>query len=202
MLRVIGTGFGRTGTDSMREALNRLGAGPCHHMAEVLNDPEQKRLWRALARGAAPDWPRLFAGFGSCVDWPSAAYWREIIAAYPEARVLLTWRSAESWWASFERTILDVIRSSEDPDSLGVALIAEQVFGGRPDDRAHAIATYEAHVAEVMATVPPGRLLVHRIGDGWAPLCTHLGVAVPSEPYPHRNRTTEFHSRFGNRPGS
>ncbi|WFP61575.1 MULTISPECIES: sulfotransferase family protein [unclassified Mesorhizobium] len=191
-IRVIGTGFGRTGTDSMREALTMLGFGPCHHMYEVLAHAEQKRLWRALAKGAAPDWDRLFAGYKSCVDWPSAHYWRELIEAYPEARVILTWRSPESWWESFAKTILPAIADSKDQESLGVALITKQVFGGRPQDRAHAIAVYEANVEAVLKIVPAERLLVHKLGDGWEPLCAHLGVPVPAEPYPNRNTTKEF----------
>ncbi|RTM05417.1 MAG: sulfotransferase family protein [Hyphomicrobiales bacterium] len=191
-LRVIGTGFGRTGTDSMREALTMLGFGPCHHMYEVMAHAEQKRLWRALAKGGAPNWDRLFAGYESCVDWPSAHYWRELIEAYPQARVILTWRSPEGWWESFQRTILPAIADSKDQDSLGVALVAKQVFGGHPQDRAHAIAVYEANVEAVLNTVPPERLLIHKLGDGWEPLCTHLGVPVPDEPYPARNTTQEF----------
>jgi hypothetical protein len=195
-LRVIGTGFGRTGTDSMREALTILGFGPCHHMSEVTAHPEQKALWRAFVQGAAPDWDRLFAGYGSCVDWPSAHYWRDLIRHYPDARVILTGRSPESWWASFEKTILEAIRTSEDRESLGVALIGQRVFGGRIDDRAHAIALYEANVAAVRATVPPDRLLVHSLGDGWAPLCAHLGVPVPDVPYPSRNSRQAFAERM------
>lgn len=193
MLKVIGTGFGRTGTDSMREALNTLGVGPCHHMFEVLGSDDQQRRWRALAQGGAPDWPAIFAGFSSCLDWPSAAYWRDLTAYYPDAKVLLTWRSAESWWVSFERTILAVIKASTDRESLGVALIAEQVFAGRPDDRAHAIATYEAHVEEVKATIAPERLLIYPAGSGWEPLCRHLGVTVPDMPFPRRNAADDFH---------
>ena len=102
-IKVIGAGFGRTGTDSMREALTILGFGPCHHMSEIMANDEQKRLWRALAQGAAPDWNQLLAGYTSCVDWPSAHYWRDLVEFFPEARVILTWRSAESWWASFEQ---------------------------------------------------------------------------------------------------
>ena len=192
VLRVIGTGFGRTGTDSMREALNLLGFGPCHHMVEVSTVPEQKRLWRALAGGAAPDWERLFAGYASCVDFPSAFYWRELLAAYPEAKAILTWRPADEWWASYARSIGPVMRDSADPESVGVALVREQVFGGRPLDRDHVIGVYEAHVAAVLATVPPERLLVHRPGDGWPPLCAHLGVPVPAVAYPHRNTAAEF----------
>src|SRR6185369_3613405 len=102
-LTVIGTGFGRTGTDSLREALNMLGFGPCHHMVEVNTHDEQKRLWRALAGGTNAGWDTLFAGYRSCVDWPSAYYWRELIQVYPNAKVLLTYRSPESWWESFEK---------------------------------------------------------------------------------------------------
>jgi len=195
-IKVIGTGFGRTGTDSMREALTILGFGPCHHMLEVNAHEEQKRLWRALAQGASPDWGQLFAGYKSCVDWPSAHYWRELVAFYPEARVILTYRSPESWWASFEKTILAGIEKSTEPESLGVALIAKQVFDGRPHDRAHVLARYEANVKDVMASVPPQRLLVHELGDGWEPLCAHLGVSVPEQPYPNRNNASEFRSRF------
>jgi hypothetical protein len=191
-LRVIGTGFGRTGTDSMREALNILGFGPCHHMYEVKDNDEQERLWRALAAGEAPDWPKLFAGFNSCVDWPSAFYWPQLIKAYPEARVILTYRSAESWWDSFQKTILNFIKPGNDPETLGVLLIARQVFGGNPEDRDAAIAAYEANVKAVMATVPPERLLVYNLGDGWGPLCAHLGVPAPDQPYPNRNNAESF----------
>jgi hypothetical protein len=191
-LKVIGAGFGRTGTDSMREALNMLGFGPCHHMLEVNASDEQKRLWRAHAAGDSPGWEALFAGYTSCVDWPSAHYWRELMAVYPDAKVVLTYRSPESWWESFEKTIVRGIAQSTDMDSLGITLVRDQVFGGRPGDRAHAIALYEANVAAVKATVPASRLLVHNLGDGWAPLCKHLGVPVPDAAYPSRNSTTDF----------
>ena len=191
-LKAIGTGFGRTGTDSMREALDMLGFGPCHHMSEVNSNEVQKRLWRPFVGGAPTGWDQLFAGYASCMDWPSAHYWPELIRAYPEARVILTYRSPESWWASFEKTILVGLHRSTDPASLGLALIRDQVFGGKPGDRAHAIALYEANVKAVMAIVPKERLLVHELGDGWEPLCAHLGVAIPSQPYPSRNTASEF----------
>ena len=199
-IKVIGTGFGRTGTDSMREALAILGFGPCHHMSEVIANEEQKRLWRALANGAAPDWNALFGGYASCMDWPSAHYWRELIEIYPDARVILTWRSPESWWQSFEKTIAAAISQSQDQESLGICLISKQVFCGKAHDRAAAIALYEANVAAVMATVPPQRLLVHNLGDGWETLCAHLHVPVPDQPYPNRNNTREFQAEFALNP--
>ena len=110
-LKVIGAGFGRTGTDSMREALEILGFGPCHHMRELIKDPEHERLWRSVVAGATPDWDLLLGGYVSCVDWPSAYYWPQLVKAFPQARVILTWRTAESWWASFEKTLLPGILS-------------------------------------------------------------------------------------------
>jgi Sulfotransferase domain len=195
-LKVIGTGFGRTGTDSMREALDILGFGPCHHMREVMQNEEQKTLWRGLAKGAAPDWDRLFAGYGACVDWPSAHYWPELIQAYPNARVLLTWRTADSWWTSFEQTIAAAIENLDDPDALGRSLVRDKVFAGDTRNRAHAIAVYEANVARVKATVPRDRLLIDRLGDGWEPLCAHLGVDVPDRPFPRSNSAQEFRDRM------
>ena len=196
-LEVIGTGWGRTGTDSMREALNILGFGPCHHMFEINANPDLRTAWRALAKGATPDWKQLFTGYRACVDWPSCHYWRELIALYPKARVVLTARPPEDWWNSFSQTILPSIIRNSDPDSLVHTLIEARVFGGRPQDRDHAIKLYETHVAEVLAQVPADRLLVHNLGDGWQGLCAHLGVPVPDQPFPNRNSTSALQAHLG-----
>ena len=197
-LQVIGAGFGRTGTDSMREALNILGFGPCHHMLEVNAREEQKQLWRAFVKGEPTGWDRLFAGYASCVDWPSAHYWKELSGFYPDAKIVLTYRSADSWWESFAKTLVPAIQASTDPESLGVALVRDRVFGGRPQDRDHAIAIYEANVEAVKATIAPERLLVHAAGDGWEPLCAFLGRPVPAQPYPSRNSTDAFRTTAAN----
>jgi hypothetical protein len=191
-LSVIGAGFGRTGTESMKLALETLGFGPCHHMKEVLSNPAQLDLWRAAARGDLPDWEEAFAGYRSAVDWPSAYFWRELSAYYPGAKVLLTMRSAKTWYESMNRTILKVLRESTDPESIGKRLIGEKVFGGRLDDRSHAIAVYQENIAAVQAAVPPDRLLTYKLGDGWEPLCRFLGKQVPDTPFPRSNSTEEF----------
>jgi Sulfotransferase domain len=191
-LAVIGAGFGRTGTESMKLALEALGLGPCHHMKEVLSNPRQTDLWRAAARGDLPDWDEAFAGYRSAVDWPSAYFWRELSAYYPDAKILLTVRSADSWYESMDRTILKVLRTSTDPASISKRLIAEKVFGGRLDDRAHAIAIYHANIAAVQAAFPADRLLTYNLGDGWEPLCRFLGKPVPHMPFPQSNSTAEF----------
>ncbi|MCB1475254.1 MAG: sulfotransferase family protein [Rhodobiaceae bacterium] len=193
-LEVIGAGFGRTGTDSMREALNLLGFGPCHHMFEVTSNPLMKARWRAFMTTGQADWEDLFEGYRSCVDWPAVYYWRELLARYTEARVILTWRDPESWWKSYEATLLKFFQNTEDRESVGFRIIAK-TFGSRADDRDYVIGVYEAHIEDVMATVRADRLLVHRLGEGWEPLCAHLGVPVPAEPYPHKNTTADITKR-------
>ncbi len=191
-LAVIGAGFGRTGTESMKLALEMLGLGPCHHMKEVLSNPEQTALWRAAAKGSLPDWDEAFRGYGSTVDWPAAYFWRELSEHYPDAKILLTRRSAESWYASMDKTIFKVLRNSTDPDSIGLSLIAAKVFGGRIDDPDHAIAVYEAHNAQVQRSFAPDRLLTYNLGDGWEPLCEFLDKPIPDVAYPHSNAAQEF----------
>ncbi|MDP6953159.1 MAG: sulfotransferase [Alphaproteobacteria bacterium] len=191
-LAVIGAGFGRTGTDSMKAALELLGFGPCHHMKEVLASEEQTRIWRAIAAGGTPDWDKVFADFNACVDWPSAFYWRQISAHWPEAKILLTVRDSESWYRSMEQTIFRVVRQGTDMESLGRKLIESQVFGGNIDDREAVIAAFERNTAEVQAAFGPDRLLTYHIGDGWEPLCRFLGVPVPDQDFPRTNSTAEF----------
>jgi hypothetical protein len=195
-LSVIGAGFGRTGTESMKLALEMLGLGPCHHMKEVLGDPEQTALWRGIAAGEPPDWEAAFAGYNAAVDWPSAFFWRELADVYPDAKILLTVRSPESWHASMDKTIFRTLRNSTDPDSLGVKLVAEGVFDGRLDDPAHAIATYKRNNAEVEAAFPSERLLTYHLGDGWEPLCRFHGKPLPKAPYPRSNSAEEFNAMF------
>lgn len=200
-LKIIGTGFGRTGTDSMREALNILGFGPCHHMRELMRNEEHKLAWRRLATGEETDFETVLRDYGSCVDWPSAYYWPHLVRAYPDAKVLLTWRSAESWWTSFENTILKAMQNSTETEETapGSSLLTLRAFGGRPLTRENCIAMYEANVTRVQAEVPAHRLLVHKLGDGWEPLCQFLGVAVPDEPYPRSNSTSQFNSEIDKR---
>lgn len=171
----------------MREALEILGFGPCHHMREVMSQSEQKRRWRAFAKGAQMSWEDLFEGYASCVDLPSAHYWRELAAAFPEAPVILTWRDPQEWWSSIETLFAVSAGLPEDPDALEHTLIRPKVFNGLDITRENAIATLERYFSEVQSGIPKGRLLVHRSADGWPPLCDHLGVPVPDVPYPHRN---------------
>jgi hypothetical protein len=182
----------------MREALEILGFGPCHHMRELKKNPEHERHWRAVVGGKTPDWDLLLGDYVSCVDWPTAYYWPQLVEAFPKARVILTWRTAESWWKSFKKTILPGILSFTETEETpkSTELIGPRVFHDRPDDQKHCMAVYEANVTAVKEQVPGDRLLIHKLGDGWEPLCAHLGVPVPETPYPHSNSTGSFQKEF------
>ncbi|MGI3186254.1 sulfotransferase family protein [Nioella aestuarii] len=195
-LEIIGAGFGRTGTESLKRALEMLGFGPCHHMHEVMARPELNQKWRAIAAGADPDWDQVFQGFRATVDWPSTHYWDVLADHYPEAKIILSVRDSESWFNSMQNTILPVLRDSTDPESFGTAVIRAQVFTGRLDDRDHIIGVYEDHIARVKATIPSERLLTYELGSGWGPLCAFLGCEAPSEPYPSGNRPDQFHEKI------
>jgi len=206
-LKVIGAGFGRTGTLSLKLALEELGFGPCHHMAEVFAHPETVPVWHEAALGRPVDWDALFEGFQAMVDWPGCAFWRELAIRYPEAKVLLTVRDADHWWESASSTIFKAMEmglKADDPflrshSEMAHLLIREGTFNGS-FDRDVCVAEFERHVAWVKATVPPERLIVYEVGSGWEPLCEGLGVPVPSTPYPKVNSREQFWDRKSQSP--
>ena len=199
-LIVVGAGFGRTGTMSMKAALEVLGLGPCHHMIEAFGRPDDFDAWAAAVRGEPWDRDAVLAGFRSTLDFPASVVWREQWRANPRSTVLLTVRSSESWWRSFDATIGPEMRTFVPAPGLEGArrlfdALDEVVFGGRSDDRDAAVAAYEAHNAAVMAEVPPEQLLVHEVGSGWGPLCDRFGLPVPGEAFPSTNSTEEFQAK-------
>lgn len=190
---------------SLKVALERLLGGPCYHMIEVFPRPAHAGLWTAAAHGERVDWHALLDGFPAAVDWPPAAFWKEISDAFPESIILLSTRaSAESWWKSASETIF---RRATDERGGPIAAMANAIFETRfttaLHDREAAIAAYERHNADVRATAPRARLVEWTPKDGWGPLCKALGVAVPAEPFPHVNTTDEFRARVaaGRPPG-
>jgi hypothetical protein len=203
-IEIVGAGFGRTGTQSMKLALEHLGVGPCYHMMEVFGNLEHISLWTAATRGATPDWDTLFANYRSTVDWPGCAFWRELAARYPDSKILLTYRDSDAWYDSFHNTIYKAMCREAPSEPVWVGehfrmtreLILEQALGGRPDDRAHAIRCYEAHNEAVRSEVSPDRLILHEVGAGWEPLCRGLDLPIPDEPYPRTNSTKDFQDRM------
>ena len=206
-LRVVGAGLGRTGTSSLKLALERLLGGYCHHMSEVLADPERHLpLWAPVLRGDEVDWEEVFAGYVAQVDFPGAAFWPEISRAFPDALVILSVRPAEAWYRSAASTIFQL---GEDPTFSDVwrERFGFDRYDDRFDDPEAMIAAYEKHNAAVRSCVPPDRFLEWAVGDGWPPLCDWLGLPEPDQPFPWMNTTAEFRahngldltvSRFGN----
>jgi Sulfotransferase domain len=197
-LQVVGAGLGRTGTMSLKLALERLLGAPCYHMLEVFQHPEHIPVWHAAARGEPVDWGSLFAGYAAAVDWPVGSFWPEVSAAFPDALILLSTRSADSWWKSASTTIFPTsAKIAGTPWHAMWMELARNRFTARLDDRAAAIAAYERHNADVRARAPKQRLLEWTAQDGWGPLCRALGVAVPGEPFPHANSSEEFLGQHG-----
>ncbi len=197
-MKVIGAGVGRTGTYSLKLAINQLGFGPCHHMDEVLhNMAVQVPLWVDATAGK-PDWAAIYEGYESAVDWPTARFFRELHAAYPEAKFILTVRSPESWAASFSETIYRLIAGKDDAPAdkkdwlnMGSAVTAQTGFPSGLD-RNGLEKAFEAHNEAVKAEIPSDRLLVYEVKSGWQPLCQFLDVAAPSDPFPRTNNRGEF----------
>lgn len=199
MLRLINTGLGRTGTTSLKVALERLGYGPCYHMFDIVNDSDRLQQWEeVVCDGQRPDWKMLFDGFTSVVDGPSAVYHKDITQTFPEAKVILTIRDSEEWYRSTYDTLYQfAVRNRESPPEPGSmparmyrfvnTMVWDGLFGGRFADKGYAIDVFRRHNEEVANSVAPGNLLTYDVRQGWQPLCAFLGVPVPAEDFPHAN---------------
>jgi len=205
-VEVIGAGLGRTGTLSLKLALERLLGAPCHHMVEFFKHPEQLGRWQQALEVGEVDWDAVFAGYRAAVDWTAAAFFEELWGAYPGAIVILSLRDIDGWWRSVRDTVFDELRSEpdsdDDPWEAAMAPIREFTIGMldrrfTPDwpDETAAKEAFERHNAAIREAVPASRLVEWRPGDGWTPLCTALGVPVPDEPFPHANTTADFRAR-------
>ena len=214
-LEVIGAGFGRTGTMSLKVALEELGFGSCYHMSEVFTHPEHVELWRAAAKGKPVAWEQIFGGYRATVDWPACTFYEELMEKYPDAKVILTVRDPQRWYESAYNTIYAITHAASSSPILYVAslvmprakgmvrarrmideIVWERDFDGRFEDREHAIATFEWHNEEVRQRVSPEELLVYEVKEGWGPLCEFLGVDVPDKPFPHLNDAEVFRGRI------
>lgn len=206
-LEVIGAGFGRTGTLSLKTALEKLGYAGCYHMLEVFQHPEHLPYWERATRGERIDWANVFEGFRAALDWPACSFWRDYYHLYPEAKVILSVRDPDSWFDSVMNTIYPhstALMQSDDPDERRRGewineLVWQGTFDGRMEDRAHATAVFKAHNEQVKRLCDPSRLLVFQANEGWEPLCKFLGQPVPDEPYPRTNTTEEFNAHSADR---
>jgi Sulfotransferase domain len=206
-IEVIGAGFGRTGTLSLKVALEELGFSPCYHMIELFGHPEHVELWEATSQGKPVGWQEIFGGYRATTDWPACSFYEELMERCRDAKVILTVRDPERWYESTYNTIYgmrNVISSPifrlAAPFRPGLSravrmndrLIWEETFGGGLEDREHAIGVFERHNEEGRERVPAEKLLVYDVKEGWGPLCEFLGVEAPDQPFPHLNDPDTF----------
>jgi hypothetical protein len=195
-LKLIGAGLGRTGTLSIKLALEQLGLGPCYHMIEFFMNPSHAALWVRAAHGDA-DWEAIFGGYPSSVDYPGCTFWRELAEFYPGAKVLLTVRDPNLWFESTQATIFSashIERTTTGPLREFLASTVLRDVGERVHERDFMIDYYRQHNATVERTIAPERLLVYQASDGWEPLCKFLGVGIPDRPFPRANTREQFAS--------
>ncbi len=211
-MQVIGAGFGRTGTLTLKAALEELGVGPCYHMVEVLwGDTSRLPLWQAAANGEEVDWKAVFEGFESTVDWPGCTFWEPLMEVFPEAKVLLSLRDPESWYESARNSIYAVMLAGKKgelkggqetpPSPEAFAMISKLMwdgtFHGKFEDKAYAIERFNEHNEAVKSRVPADRLVVHEVKEGWKPLADMLGVPEPETEFPRLNDKAAFREMVG-----
>jgi hypothetical protein len=185
-ISVIGAGFGRTGTFALKCALEHLGFGPCCHGLEERHFAQSSAFWRRVYNRESIDWDKFFDGYQSTVDSPSCRFYRELAEVFPNSKIILTVRDPVSWYESFCETVMPVMLARDG------GKLFSYIFDGCKQDRQSMISTYERHNAEVQQVIPPHRLLVYHVQEGWEPLCQFLGVPAPSTPFPKVNVRTEF----------
>ena len=201
-IRIIGAGLGRTGTLSLKLALQDLLGGRCYHMDEVQERPADPEVWGDAYAGKHPNWNEFFDGYVATVDWPAAPFWRELSEAFPEAPILLSVRDVESWWKSASRTIFIALATYFAPtaeDNGWTRMGRGMMESLSPDwfDEGAAKAAYLAYNEHVRTTAPAGRLVEWTTGDGWEPICAALGVEVPDHPFPHVNKEADTRALLG-----
>ena len=215
-MKVIGAGFGRTGTMSLKVALEELGFGPCYHMVEVFEHPEHVGFWEGAWCGKPVDWDGFFADYEATVDWPACTFYAELLERHPDAKVLLSVRDPEKWYESTRNTIYELSKITAGsrisravfsfvglfvPGVFGIGRMGKEIIWdgtshGRFEDKTYAIRVFERHNREVLRRVAEDRLLVYEVGEGWKPLCEFLGTKAPDKPFPRLNDTAEMRRRI------
>ncbi len=217
-LKVIGAGMGRTGTTSLKMALEVLLRGPCFHFLEYQSHSELMAPWLSLIRAmplrSDPDefedvpisqWEKVMPGYVACVDEPASYYWKQLSDVFPEALVILSVRDTDSWWAFMAALEEHYEEEMRRPDLITAERrefldFADAIYPdwqeGLSEDTERAF--FELHNRRVLAHAErhPSfneRFLVWRPQEGWEPLCRALGLPVPDVPFPHENKRSEYH---------
>ncbi|MBG7610574.1 MAG: sulfotransferase family protein [Anaerolineae bacterium] len=191
-MEVIGVGVGRTGTRSLKVALEQIGYTPCYHMLDVILHPGVIIKWLVIGLGKNINWGKLFKKYKAGVDYPFPTYYKKYLEKFPNTKVILTIRDPEDWYESAKETIYPIQRVLINwlpfGKLVGRTTIWYKLFDGRFKDREFAIGVFKKHIEEVKVIVPKEKLLIYNIKEGWGPLCEFLNVQIPRESFPHVNR--------------
>lgn len=199
-MKLINAGLGRTGTTSLKAALETLGFAPVFHTTDLFTSAKDIDLWEAAMKGEKVDWHVFFAPY-AVADWPAAFFYRDIIRAHPEAKVMVSVRDPEGWFGSTQG-ILKQVRSINLPlpqvrrAKAFLEAGIDTFFEGKAEDKAYMMDFFERHTESVKAYVKTNRgaenVLVYDVREGWEPLCAFLEVEVPKQPYPRLNQRESF----------
>ena len=211
-IKIIGAGFPRTGTTTLKRCLETLGYNHVYHMKELLVNPERLHYWKQLSETGDTDWENLYEGYDATVDFPGYPWYKEHMKQYPDAKVILTVRDFEAWYKSVDNTVYRAGPQTpfEKIKMMGKLLINPRArnvvkcikffkgvffakeLQGKFLDKEYAKQVWENHISDVKAYVPQEKLLVYDVRDGWGPICKFLGVPEPAEPLPHLNKKENF----------
>ena len=200
MIKVIGAGFGRTGTHSLATALEILGFRPCYHMLELQRNPNHINFWSKVLEKQNADWQEFFQPHNSTVEWPAVSFLSQILAAFPEAKLVLTLRDPDDWYESAADTIFDALEISlhnPNPDQQDQArfarrLILRRVFSNKYKDNDFVLGIYKRQISSAIEQVPREPLLLYCISEGWESLCAFMEIEPPGKPLPWVNKRAEF----------
>lgn len=199
-LKIIGAGMGRTGTASLKVAIEQLGVGDCYHMSEVLKNPGYTADWVNAADGNA-DWLKIFNGYSATVDNPGCNFWKALADYYPQAKVILTVRDANKWFDSTNETIHSIEFANFIKNSPFGEMVQKTIWDiveNRMQDRSHMVDFFKNRTSEIIDYIEPERLLVYEVSEGWEPLCTFLNLPVPETEFPRINSRDETKELLAN----
>jgi len=212
-IKIIGAGFPRTGTMTLKTALEILGFNKTYHYKDLIADSKKLRFWLELENTGQTDFDALFKGFEATVDFPGYPYYKILLKKYPDAKVILTKRDFEKWyestyktiWKSARKPIIDrlklFIRKLFNKNLRAIfkcikfmrRVYLKDQFNNNFSSKAHAKNIFFKHIEEVITYVPKKQLLVYDVSEGWEPLCHFLEIPIPNQAFPHLNKKEHFH---------
>ncbi|KAF4343896.1 hypothetical protein FBEOM_2131 [Fusarium beomiforme] len=214
-MRVLCLGQSRTGTMAIVKALEQLGYTP-YHMSAALGGPKANLdLWREALDAkfhkkgipwGREEFDKILGPYDAVADVPAICFVEELVAAYPEAKVIVTQRDVDSWLRSMDSTGGRVLRwplwstlARWDPALAGpfwefAKKVMPANFHTMTDfsEKSPARQAFHDHYDLVKRTVPADRMLEFKVQEGWGPLCRFLDQDIPEGEFPRVHDSKQF----------